>query len=83
MAGLVPAIHVSLGDEELHVDARDKPAHDESLGCRAVGAANLLFFAVSDADLQGRDASNCRSQGFSTRIGAPFTQAAMSSTAPP
>jgi len=29
MAGLVPAIHVFLEPRGEHVDARDKPGHDE------------------------------------------------------
>jgi hypothetical protein len=32
MAGLVPAIHVLLVEEEKDVDARDKPGHDDWLG---------------------------------------------------
>jgi hypothetical protein len=31
MAGLVPAIHVSLSERDEAVDARDKPGHDEHI----------------------------------------------------
>jgi hypothetical protein len=34
MAGLVPAIHVSLTTKKEDVDARDKPGHDELVGQR-------------------------------------------------
>src|SRR6266404_2017140 len=33
MAGLDPAIHVSIAANSLSVDARDKPGHDEFCGC--------------------------------------------------
>jgi hypothetical protein len=76
MRGLVPRIHVFLSHCGKNVDGRHKAGHDEQSES-GEETVNPLFFTVSGADLQGAP------HGFSTRIGAPFSQAAMSSTAPP